>query len=128
VVGTRSALLLLREALYGATRFDEFARRVGITDAVAAARLKELVGAGILEKRPYREPGQRARSEYHLTDRGRALLPVLLALWQWGDTLQERPPLEVVDADGAPVRVAVLSAHGEDLSLEDLHVRRAQPR
>jgi DNA-binding HxlR family transcriptional regulator len=125
VVGTRSALLLLREAFYGTTRFDDFAKRVGLSDAVAAGRLKDLTGAGILEKRPYREPGQRARAEYVLTPRGRDLLPALLALWQWGDAhLQDgAPPLELVDAANAPVRVAILNERGEELDVEDLHVR-----
>jgi DNA-binding HxlR family transcriptional regulator len=125
VVGTRSALLLLREAFYGTTRFDDFAQRVGITPAVAAARLKDMVGAGILEKRPYRQSGQRTRYEYVLTQRGRDLLPAVLALWQWGDThLQDgTPPLELVDADNSPIRVAVLNERGEELALEDLHVR-----
>ena len=84
VVGTRSAALLMREAMYGTTRFDDFATRVGITDAIASARLKELVAAGLLERRPYREPGQRTRHEYALTPAGHDLLPVLAALLQWG--------------------------------------------
>src|SRR5215472_6472087 len=85
VLGTRSAVLLLREAYYGATRFDEFVRRAGITEAVAAARLRELVDVGVLERRPYRKPGARTREEYVLTRAGAELMPVLLALMQWGD-------------------------------------------
>lgn len=61
VVGTRSAMLLLRESYYGATRFDDFTQRVGIADAVASARLKDLVRAGLLENSPYREPGFHCR-------------------------------------------------------------------
>src|SRR5947209_18078052 len=58
IVGTRSAVLLLREASYGTTRFDAFVKRVGITDQVAAARLTELVDAGLLGRTPSQEPGQ----------------------------------------------------------------------
>ena len=94
IVGTRSAMLLLREAYYGTTRFDDFAQRVGITEAVASARLKELVEAGLLAKSPYREPGQRTRYEYVLTDMGRDLYPVLLTLMAWGD--------KYLSADGPP--------------------------
>ncbi len=57
VIGTKSAMLILREAYYGTTRFDDFARRVGITKAATSARLTELVDAGLLTRRPYREPG-----------------------------------------------------------------------
>lgn len=84
VVGTRSAMLLLREAYYGTKRFDDFAARVGITEAVAAKRLRELVDAGILAREPYREPGQRTRSHYVLTESGRDLMPAVFALGQWG--------------------------------------------
>ena len=67
-VGTKSAMLIMREAYYGTTRFDDFAHRVGITKAAASARLAELVELGLLTRRPYREPGQRTRDEYVLTD------------------------------------------------------------
>jgi len=85
VVSSRSALLILREAFYGTTRFDDFAERVGISEPVAAARLKELVDDGLLEREPYRVAGQRTRMAYRLTDKGAELLPVLVALMQWGD-------------------------------------------
>ncbi|MGH3452671.1 MAG: winged helix-turn-helix transcriptional regulator [Haloechinothrix sp.] len=125
VVGTRSAILILREAFYGTTRFDDFAERVGITDPVVATRLKELVEVGVLTKQPYREPGQRTRFEYHLTPMGRDLLPAVLALMQWGDRYlqDDGGPLAVVDESGTPVRVAVVGATGEGLDLEELRVR-----
>ena len=84
VVGTRSAMLIMREAYYGTTRFDDFARRVGITKAATSARLSELVDAGLLTRRPYREPGQRSRDEYVLTDAGRDFMPVVWAMFEWG--------------------------------------------
>src|ERR1700734_3433158 len=70
IVSTRSTFLLLREAFYGTERFDDFAERVGISDPVAAARLKELVANGLLVREPYREPGQRTRSAYRLSEMG----------------------------------------------------------
>src|ERR1700679_1937172 len=85
VVGTRSALLILREAFYGTTRFDDFAERVGISQPVAAARLRELVADGLLEREPYQVPGQRTRLEYRLTEKGTEFFPVLAALMEWGD-------------------------------------------
>jgi DNA-binding HxlR family transcriptional regulator len=85
VVGNRIAFLLLREAFYGTSRFDGFAQRVGISEPAAAARLKDLVSAGLLKRSSYREPGQRARLEYQLTEMGVDIFPVLVALAQWGD-------------------------------------------
>jgi DNA-binding HxlR family transcriptional regulator len=97
VVATRSAFLILREAFYGTTRFDEFASRVGISDAVTAARLRELVDDGLLEREDYREPGQRTRQRYRLTEKGADLFPALVALMQWGDRW--------VDDRGGPVEL-----------------------
>ncbi|MGW7674146.1 winged helix-turn-helix transcriptional regulator [Streptomyces sp. NPDC054775] len=109
VVGTRSAMLLMREAHYGTTRFDDFVSRVGISEAVASARLKELVQAGLLQRQPYQEAGRRTRYEYVLTQAGAEFQPVLLALMQWGDRhlLREgKPPLLMRHADcGSPVTV-----------------------
>src|ERR1700677_2152457 len=85
IVSTRTAFLLLREAFYGTERFDDFAERVGISDPVAAARLKELVANGLLVRDPYREPGQRTRYAYRLSEMGADLFPALTALMQWGD-------------------------------------------
>ncbi|MFC9553183.1 winged helix-turn-helix transcriptional regulator [Rhodococcus sp. NPDC056960] len=125
VVGTRSAVLILREAYYGTTRFDDFAQRVGITEAVAAARLRELTTEGLFERSPYKEPGQRTRYEYVLTEKGRDLLPAVLALMQWGDKyLQSEygPPLGLSDdATGDPVRVEVRSPDRE-VPLRDLRL------
>ncbi|MET0199335.1 MULTISPECIES: winged helix-turn-helix transcriptional regulator [Nocardiaceae] len=124
VVGTRSAVLILREAYYGATRFDQFASRVGITEAVASARLKELTEAGLFVKSPYRDPGQRTRYEYLLTEMGDDLLPVVLGLMQWGDKhLQSgRGPLVVTDGNGR-VQVEVRSTDGRAVAADDLEVR-----
>jgi DNA-binding HxlR family transcriptional regulator len=126
IIGTRSAVLILREAYYGTRRFDGFAARVGITDAAAAGQLRKLTEAGLLTKQPYREEGRRTRHEYVLTDMGRDLLPAVLALMQWGDTyLQPGPPplLLVEESNGAPVRVQVRSDVGNEIALEELGVR-----
>ncbi len=69
-LGTRSAYVMMREAFYGATRFEEFVERTDISEPVVAARLRELTDEGLLEKVPYQEPGQRTRSGYRLTEKG----------------------------------------------------------
>lgn len=124
VVGTRSAMLLMREAAYGTTRFDEFATRVGISDAIASSRLRELVDAGLLERRPYQEPGQRTRHEYVLTESGNDLVPVVLALAEWGRKHEPRtwsPAFTHAGCD-AEVTVNVQCAAGHHLHTEDVVV------
>jgi DNA-binding HxlR family transcriptional regulator len=132
VVGTRSAMLLMREAFYGTRRFDDFAVRVGITEAVAAKRLRELVDAGLLERTPYQEPGQRTRHEYRLTEMGRDLAPAALALMQWGDQYlagEDGAPLRLRHAEcGAPVEVQVRCTNGHDVPLGETHVEVNRPR
>lgn len=126
VIGTRSAMLLMREAFYGTRRFDDFATRVGITEAVAARRLRELVDAGLLSRSPYQEPGQRTRDEYRLTEMGRDLVPAALALMQWGDRYladDQGAPLALRHADcGAAVAVEVRCAAGHEVPLEEVRV------
>jgi DNA-binding HxlR family transcriptional regulator len=131
VLGTRTSFLLMREAFYGSRRFDEFTRRVGITEASAAARLKELTEHGLLERRPYQEPGQRTRHEYLLTEMGRDLMPAALALMAWGDkhlTGARGAPLKLRHTTcGEPVAVEVRCGAGHVVPLEELGVRAAQP-
>ncbi len=112
VAGQKSAMLIMREAYYGTTRFDDFSRRVGITKAATSARLSELVDSGLLDKRPYREPGQRERQEYVLTQAGVDFMPVVWSMFEWGrkhlpynGRLQAHPP-RAADAD-AHVEIVV---------------------
>jgi DNA-binding HxlR family transcriptional regulator len=123
VVSTRSAFLLLREAFYGAARFDDFAARAGISEPVAAARLRELVAAGLLAREQYREPGQRARLAYRLTDKGADLFPALAALMQWGDKwlTASGGPIGLRHRDcGEPVEVELRCAAGHRAAPGDL--------
>lgn len=130
LVGTKSAILIMREAYYGTTRFEDFCRRVGITKAAASARLSDLVNAGLLSRRPYREPGQRRRDEYVLTDAGRDFMPVVWAMFEWGQRHLGKPtPLQLAHKDcGASATVAIRCADGHDVPPEELGVRLARSR
>jgi DNA-binding HxlR family transcriptional regulator len=123
VIATQSAFLILREAFYGTTRFDDFATRVGISEPVAAARLRELVNNGLLERQDYREPGQRTRQRYRLTDKGAELFPALVALMKWGDRwLDDRGgPVELRHRDcGEPVAVELRCTAGHAVGPDDI--------
>ncbi|MEP9362713.1 helix-turn-helix domain-containing protein [Nocardioides sp. CN2-186] len=125
LIGSRPALLLLREAFYGARRFDDLARGVGISEAVAAQRLKELVAAGVLEKAPYQEPGQRTRYEYVLTEAGHELLPVVLGLLSWGERHAPGARSSVTASHagcGAPVEPVLMCAAGHRVAEDEVQV------
>ncbi len=126
VVGTRSAMVLVREVFYGATRFDELVRRTGLSEAVASGRLKDLVGHGLLERRPYREPGARTRDEYVLTDLGSRLFPVVVGLMAWGEDLRDdhHSGVQLVHRDcGAALEATVRCTAGHDVPLDEGAVR-----
>jgi DNA-binding HxlR family transcriptional regulator len=127
VISTRSAFLILREAFYGTTRFDDFAQRVGLSEPVTAARLRELVDEGLLEREDYREPGQRTRQRYRLTPKGTELFPALAALMQWGNRwLDDRGgPVSLIHRDcGEEVSVQLRCAAGHEVRTEELDLAR----
>ena len=82
-VGEWWSILILRDALHGLTRFDQFQKSLGIAPNMLARRLNALVDAGLLERRRYSE--HPPRDEYLLTARGRDFRPVLVALLAWGN-------------------------------------------
>jgi DNA-binding HxlR family transcriptional regulator len=109
IVGEKWSFLVLREAFNGVRRFGDMQQRTGAPRQVLSGRLARLVAAGILRREAYREPGQRARSEYRLTERGMDLFPVIAALLEWGNQHAAGPAgpiLELTHRDcGAPVEV-----------------------
>ncbi|GAA4581537.1 helix-turn-helix domain-containing protein [Planotetraspora phitsanulokensis] len=98
-VGDWWSMLILRDAFDGYSRFDEFERSLGIAPNMLTRRLKALVAAGVLSRRPYQQ--RPVRYEYVLTERGRRFLPVLLALTTWGNELRadDEPSVIVVDSE-----------------------------
>jgi DNA-binding HxlR family transcriptional regulator len=85
LLGDRWTLLILRSALYGVRRFGDFYEDLEIPRSVLSNRLAGLTHSGIMERREYREEGQRTRIEYPLTDMGRKLSLPFMAMTQWAD-------------------------------------------
>jgi DNA-binding HxlR family transcriptional regulator len=124
VLGERWTFLILREAHGGMTRFADFRDRLSVAPDLLSARLEKLVSAGVMEKREYREPGERARHDYHLTQAGIDLRIVLGALQQWGDIhlpRAEGPSMQRRDLrDGASVGVAFVDGNGQAVATDDV--------
>jgi DNA-binding HxlR family transcriptional regulator len=85
LIGDRWTLLILRSALYGVRRFDDLQADLDIPRSVLSNRLAGLVETGIMERKEYREDGQRTRIEYPLTKMGKALGLPFIAMTAWGD-------------------------------------------
>ncbi len=120
IVGEKWTFLVLREAFNGVRRFDDIRRRTRAPRQILSDRLARLVEQGLLRKVPYREAGQRARSEYRLTEKGLALYPLIVALLEWGNTYAvsaEGSLVELTHRDcGAPVQLQLRCADGHDVA------------
>lgn len=121
VVGERWTLLILRDAFFGARRFDEFQRSLGIARNILSDRLKSLVAEGILE----RVPPDAVRGEYALTAKGIELQPVLIAMTHWGDKHKANPRgarITFVEREtGAAIApMSVRSGDGRELGAGDI--------
>ena len=115
IVGEKWTLLVLREAFYGARRFEQFLSNVGCARTLLSERLATLVEHGVLQREPYREAGQRERHQYLLTEKGHDLFAALVVWMQWGDRGEAGPqggPVVVRHREcGQPVHVELRCAH-----------------
>ncbi|MFD3762017.1 winged helix-turn-helix transcriptional regulator [Streptomyces sp. NPDC058622] len=121
-VGDRWTFLILRECFFGVRRFGDFRRNLGIARNMLSDRLDKLVGHGILNRRPYSE--RPPREEYLLTDKGRDLYGVTVALMGWGDRwLAGEPPLTLTHrTDGGAIeQILRCSDCGTHLDARDVH-------
>ncbi|MBA2936571.1 helix-turn-helix transcriptional regulator [Sphingomonas sp. CGMCC 1.13654] len=107
-VGDAWSMMILRDAGYGATRFDQFRTSLGIAPNILTRRLAALTEDGLLEKRRYSE--RPPRDEYVLTEKGRDFLPILAAIGAWGARHHgEGGTSRIVDVEtGVPVETAVV--------------------
>lgn len=127
IVGDKWTIPILRECFLGVSRFSDIERLLGCARNLLSQRLVALVEAGLLSKSDYQVSGQRRRPEYHLTAKGNELLPVLIALMQWGDrwTADDAgPPLNLLHRDcGGRLEVSIRCADGHtDIASKDVAV------
>ncbi|WP_336699132.1 helix-turn-helix domain-containing protein [Pantoea dispersa] len=127
VIGERWCLMIIREAFDDVRRFSDFQKNLGLAKNILASRLKLLVEVGVLESCPASDGS--AYKEYSLTERGRAVFPIVVAMRQWGERyLFEKGETHSVlldNANGEPLpELAVYSARGERLDPADCHRRR----
>lgn len=114
-IGDRWSLLILREAFFGVMRYDDMREDLGIPRSVLTDRLAKLVARGLLEKRPYREAGDRQRFGYSLTQKGRDLALTFIALTHWSEAhvLGKPGPIEIIDEEtGQDLQVALIDRDG----------------
>jgi DNA-binding HxlR family transcriptional regulator len=115
IVGDWWTLLIVRDAFLGVRRFGDFQRSLGIAKNILATRLERLCEGGILER-----SGPDRRPLYQLTEKGRGLVPAMVALMQWGDkwVSGNRPPVIVTDQRGRPVSPVKLQGRNGDVDVQ----------
>jgi DNA-binding HxlR family transcriptional regulator len=115
VVGDWWTLLIVRDAFLGVRRFGDFQKSLGIAKNILSVRLERLTANGILDR-----GGSERRPAYQLTERGRALLPAMVALMQWGDrwVSANKPPVLVTDERGRPIASVKLKSGGGDVTAQ----------
>ena len=120
-VGDPWSMLVVRQAFAGQRRFGEFERSLGVAKNILTVRLRKLVALGVLEQVSV-EGG--ARREYALTEKGRGLSLVLLALKQWGEGCGGPAGDVLVDRrDRKPVKALAFHAHdGRELGIDDMEL------
>lgn len=111
VVGDCWSMMIVRDAMLGLRRFGQFQKSLGLAKNILAARLKALVEDGILAAQPAADGG--AYQDYVLTEKGRALYPILVALRQWGEEFAFQP--------GEAMTVMVDRASGRRVKKLELH-------
>ncbi|HEX4225096.1 MAG TPA: helix-turn-helix domain-containing protein [Pseudonocardiaceae bacterium] len=130
VVGERWTLLIVRDALQGITRYDDFLTGIGVSRNILSVRLNSLVENGILERVRYQERPE--RFEYVLTPGGRTLAPVIASLMRWGDTFLAGPdrPSRTIEHAGCGGQVRprmVCDECGEEVSGSQVSVVSRTP-
>ncbi|GAB7102782.1 helix-turn-helix domain-containing protein [Streptomyces phaeofaciens JCM 4814] len=129
LVGEKYSLLVLREVCLGNGRFDQLVRNIGAPRDILTTRLRRLVDAGILAKRPYSERPQ--RFEYRPTQAGLELEPVLMTLMAWGDRHlhrdDDRPMVVEHNCGNELVPVVTCSACGGQVHHADLTAHPQAP-
>jgi DNA-binding HxlR family transcriptional regulator len=126
VVGNRWSLLIIRETIAGTTRFSDLHRQLGVAKNILTVRLRALVEDGLLETAPASDGS--AFQEYLISSKGRALLPALVALAQWGEEFlfePGEPQLVPVDAKGGRSlkKLRIQSQDGRSLRLDEVLLR-----
>jgi len=125
VIGERWTLLILRDIFFGARRFGQFEKNLGVAKNILTSRLNRLVEEGILIKRGSDES---AHAEYRLTEKGLDLQPVLLSMTHWGDQYKANPKgkrLIFIDRETGQAirRMSAVSKDGRNLKPKDVKAR-----
>jgi DNA-binding HxlR family transcriptional regulator len=124
-IGDWWTLLIVRDAMLGVRRFSDFQRSLGLARNVLSARLKKMVADGVMTTAPAADGT--SYQEYQLTEKGEALLPVLVAMRQWGERFlfaPGEPHPELIDRGSGKAleKMRVRDVDGQERGVADLRL------
>ena len=128
LIGDKWKIMILRNAFFGMTRFDDFLQSLNISSKVLSARLAEMVDDGILARKTS-ETDKRAKL-YALTEKGKDLLTFTVSLAQWSERWDQKESIKfITKSSGKPVeRVTLRSASGEKVRYDDVVVAQGRAK
>ncbi|MBP0581091.1 helix-turn-helix transcriptional regulator [Labrys sp. LIt4] len=128
VIGDWWSLLIVRDAFDGLTRFGEFQKSLGIAKNILSERLKTLIARGILKAVPATDGG--AHQEYHLTEMGRDLFPVMVALRKFGEAhlfAPGEPHSRLVEREtGQAIQLEIRTSDGRAVDAKDAVILKVE--
>ncbi len=124
-IGDSWSLLIVRECFLGFRRFEDFRKNLGMSKSVLTRKLRAMLEHDVLLTRQYRENGQRSRSEYLLTERGKELYKIVIALIEWGNlsVRTNEPKLAVFDRlTGQQAKLILRTSDDRELGRRDIRL------
>lgn len=126
-IGDKWTLLILRECFLGFKRFDDFQTNLKISKSVLSAKLNKMIALELLEKRSYKNEGERTRYEYLLTQKGKDLMKIILSFMEWGNEYLVKDgelTLKIVEKNQKnDIEIAILNQSNERLKYRELEMK-----
>lgn len=126
-IGDKWTLLILRECFLGFKRFDDFQTNLNISKSVLTTKLSNMIDLNLLEKRSYKNEGERTRHEYLLTQKGKDLMKIILSFMEWGNEYlvnEGELTLKVVEKSAQnDIEIAILNQADERLKYRELEMK-----
>lgn len=131
ILGDKWILLILREAFYGVTKFEDFRKNILIPKQTLSNRLSDLVEHGFFEHSVYKAEGKREHKEYLLTHKGKSLNIVLLAMLDWGAShlIKDTPKVKIFDkTTHALAHIGLFDHEGKIVTLDNIRLEIENPK
>ena len=126
-LGDRWILLILRESIFGIKRFEDFQKELRISRSVLSAKLNHMVAEGLLYREKYKISNRRKRDQYKLTERGYALIKLMIFLHEWGSGFgagEEPQPYRFADKlTRSVVKLKISNETGTEVDVSDIRLK-----